>query len=192
MTKRELVFQASQKLFSQFGLKKVTMDEIANEAGVSKATAYKYFSNKHEVFREVVEYEGDLMLERIESGVKVVDSAEEKLTKLLKTKIENIHHLINFYRVTQESWSDHWPYIKEVHDRFMREEKRILASILEEGNMTGELNVQNLPLHTHILMISLKSIEYPWAIEDTDATLDEIIQLIVRTFLYGAGNHRKA
>ena len=44
--KRDQVIEAARKLFHQFGFKKVSMDEIAKEAGVTKKTIYMYFESK--------------------------------------------------------------------------------------------------------------------------------------------------
>jgi AcrR family transcriptional regulator len=44
--KREQVIEAAESLFSRFGTKKVTVEEICRKADVSKMTFYKYFSNK--------------------------------------------------------------------------------------------------------------------------------------------------
>lgn len=41
-----LIIEASRNLFHQFGFKKVSMDEIAKEAGVTKKTIYMYFNSK--------------------------------------------------------------------------------------------------------------------------------------------------
>ncbi len=43
---REKIIDKASELFLSLGFKSVTMDEIANELGISKKTLYKYFSNK--------------------------------------------------------------------------------------------------------------------------------------------------
>ena len=43
----EAFIEVAQDLFSKYGLKKVTMDEIAKNAHISKATIYKNYKNKN-------------------------------------------------------------------------------------------------------------------------------------------------
>jgi AcrR family transcriptional regulator len=43
-------------LYSRYGIKSVTMDDLARELGVSKKTLYEHFSDKEEVVRKVIEY----------------------------------------------------------------------------------------------------------------------------------------
>jgi len=51
--KREQIVSTAEGLFSRFGAKRVTVDEVCREAGVSKMTFYKYFPNKVELVRNI-------------------------------------------------------------------------------------------------------------------------------------------
>ena len=43
---RDKIIEISGDMFLKLGFKSVTMDDIANEMGISKKTIYKYFNNK--------------------------------------------------------------------------------------------------------------------------------------------------
>ena len=45
MNKKEMIIQTARDLFTKFGYKKVSMDEIAREAKVTKKTIYSYFKD---------------------------------------------------------------------------------------------------------------------------------------------------
>jgi AcrR family transcriptional regulator len=49
--KRQLILEAGLIQFAQFGLRKTSMQEIAERAGISRASLYSYFKNKDEIFR---------------------------------------------------------------------------------------------------------------------------------------------
>lgn len=51
---REAITQAAERLFSRQGTDMVTVDEIAKEAGYSKATLYVYFRNKEEIVNALI------------------------------------------------------------------------------------------------------------------------------------------
>jgi len=51
--KRGQIIRAGEDLFSRFGAGRVTVEEVCREAGVSKMTFYKYFSNKVELVRTI-------------------------------------------------------------------------------------------------------------------------------------------
>jgi AcrR family transcriptional regulator len=185
MEKKAEILLAAQSLFSQFGLKKVTTEEISQEAGISKATLYKYYNNKREIFLDVVQVETDQMLSAIKDAIDRETTVSSKLHVYLLTKFDKISELINFYRVTRATWGEHWPYIDEVTDSFMEEEKKLIKAILEEGNRTGELDIKDVYLVAHVMVVSLKSIEYPWAIENHDITLNKLVDAMIGILMDG-------
>jgi len=57
--KVDLIMAAAGRLFRERGYGNTSMDAVAGEADVSKATLYVYFSGKRELFAAVVAAEGD-------------------------------------------------------------------------------------------------------------------------------------
>lgn len=51
------IINTSWALFFQYGIKSVTMDDIASKMGISKKTLYQFFSNKNELINQVCEWE---------------------------------------------------------------------------------------------------------------------------------------
>lgn len=51
--KREKIVATAIALFSNYGIRRVTVEEICREAGASKMTFYKYFSNKIELVKHI-------------------------------------------------------------------------------------------------------------------------------------------
>jgi AcrR family transcriptional regulator len=55
---RREIFKASVRCFNRFGLRRATMDDVAEEAGVSRKTVYNYFDNKSVLVAEFLYDEG--------------------------------------------------------------------------------------------------------------------------------------
>ncbi len=49
--KKKQILQTSEELFTRFGMKRITVEEICKKANVSKMTFYKYFPNKNELIK---------------------------------------------------------------------------------------------------------------------------------------------
>ena len=49
--KEEQIIEAARDLFSTYGYKRVSMDEIAKRANVTKKTVYSYFKSKEELLK---------------------------------------------------------------------------------------------------------------------------------------------
>lgn len=52
--RRALIVEAANKSFALFGYKGTTMDQVAKIANVGKGTIYTFFTNKEELFQEVL------------------------------------------------------------------------------------------------------------------------------------------
>lgn len=52
--KAEAIMEAAGHLFMTHGMSHVTMDDIADQAGVSKLTIYNHFGNKEDLFQAVI------------------------------------------------------------------------------------------------------------------------------------------
>ena len=83
MNKKEEVINAARDLFTKYGYKKVSMDEIAKEANVTKKTIYSYFSDKEAMFKYFASEELQSMKEEIENDVNSSISFIDKVSKIL-------------------------------------------------------------------------------------------------------------
>lgn len=88
--KEEQIFNAAKSLFTKYGFKKVSMDEIANEAGVTKKTVYTYFSSKEELLKYCIKEELSNMkkiVENVESNqLDFIEKVHQAIFNLLKYK----------------------------------------------------------------------------------------------------------
>ena len=97
--KREQILKTGKDLFWKFGYKRVTIEEICKEAGVSKMTYYKFFTNKLSLVKT-------LMDEVLQDGLikyrKLMDSDlpyPEKVHGMIELKKEQTHTMSNeFYK----------------------------------------------------------------------------------------------
>lgn len=83
MNKKEQIIDVARNLFTTFGYKRVSMDEIALKAGVTKKTVYSYFKDKDELFEYFVTEELINMKKIIEKTEKKYDDTFERLGKVI-------------------------------------------------------------------------------------------------------------
>ncbi|NIS79583.1 MAG: TetR family transcriptional regulator [Anaerolineales bacterium] len=84
--KREQLIETGENLFVRHGMRRVTVEEICRQAGVSKPTFYKYFENKEALARRIVELWVDEALQQIDMIEASNVSFQEKLKRILAIK----------------------------------------------------------------------------------------------------------
>ncbi len=82
---RESILDLSYLKFAEYGFKKVTIDEIAAELGISKKTVYKLFSSKEAILREVVLRKMNTLLEIFEKIQTMKESSIDKIQAISET-----------------------------------------------------------------------------------------------------------
>ena len=104
--KQQQLLNISKELFWKHGFKRISIEEICKKAKVSKMTFYKYYSNKIELAKSVIE---NIFLESSEAFHKVMTEdipVAEKIKKIVLSKIEATNNisqefLLDFYNDTQ-------------------------------------------------------------------------------------------
>jgi TetR/AcrR family transcriptional regulator, cholesterol catabolism regulator len=69
------IIEKAQELFFRYGLKSVTMDDIATKLGVSKKTIYQYFADKEALVEGVVQREIDHDVTECQSHITLSENA---------------------------------------------------------------------------------------------------------------------
>ncbi|MGN6511415.1 MAG: TetR/AcrR family transcriptional regulator, partial [Chitinophaga sp.] len=86
---RERILETALKLCRTFGIKSITMQDIARECGISKKTVYEHFQDKTELVNEVVAFmTGSYCRQLAECSAQGVNAVEE-----LALSIRHTEHL---------------------------------------------------------------------------------------------------
>lgn len=185
MSKRSDILNAAQPLFGRYGLKRVTTDDIARDAHVSKTTLYKLYKNKSDILLDVVSEELSQLSARINTAVAAEVTVENKLRAHLLTKINAIDGLINLHNITRKTLDEQWDEAQALRERFMAEESRLIAEILTEGVQSGSLAISNVKALAHFVALSLALLECPWNLAGLELTREEQVDLMVDVMLNG-------
>ena len=103
---KDKILHKSAEMFLTLGFKSVTMDDIANELGVSKKTIYTHFSNKTDLVKEVT----DTVFENICIGINTICSREENpIDELYEIKRFSMEYLKNEKASPQYQLQKYYP-----------------------------------------------------------------------------------
>ena len=80
---RKTLITKGRELFSKYGLKKTSITELTNSAGIAQGTFYNFFESKEELYFEILEQEEANSAKYIENIVTTSSSARESIKKII-------------------------------------------------------------------------------------------------------------
>lgn len=87
---KALILKTAADMFLSYGVKSVTMDEIANTLGMSKKTIYQHYKNKNDLVKETTMYMFNLISEGIEDIIEEKLNPIEELYEVKKFLMKNL------------------------------------------------------------------------------------------------------
>ena len=88
---RDAIFEAAAALAAERGLTSVTMSSIAERAGITRATLYKYFSDADVILRGWQERQVERNLAELVAARDRASDAEQRLVLMLETYARLVH-----------------------------------------------------------------------------------------------------
>ncbi len=123
------ILEAARKVFSTYGYKKASIEEICQSASVAKMTFYKYFKNKTELAKAFLEQFIDQQIENLDRMNREAPPYHEKLRRLILLKIEAMKSIGTLFFDDILSDSELAAYIEQRS----RENIRYTLDLLKEG-----------------------------------------------------------
>jgi AcrR family transcriptional regulator len=172
--------KSALELFTTHGADKVSMDEIADKADVSKVTIYKYFHSKQKLQREVMDIYIDQILDATEKVLYSDMNFTEKLKFTLGAKLNSpkmadspdLFEMLDKYGQTEGGSQERLKKrIKEIMFRFYEQGKK-------EGYIQKSIPFEIFYLYSEIFDagVKAKSIELKSILADPEA-FDQLLQV---------------
>ena len=142
-TAQEILHGASE-LFMRYGVKSITMDEIARHLSMSKKTIYQHFADKDELVntfaRESMEKQQCQILVMEKSCSNIME-AIMKLSEFLRSTVCNINPGLLFD--LKKYFPKAWKVFQEHKKKFLKEHIiRTLRTGIEQGYFRKDLNLE--------------------------------------------------
>jgi len=158
---RQKVIISAGQIFSRYGFKKTTMDEIAKALKMGKSSIYYYFQSKEEIFEAVLLYEANLLRNELTTTIKSVESPVDKMRNYVFVRMKAFEKLSNYYNAIFDKNLDHFDFVENIRSKYDREELAILRLILYHGARKKVFNVVNSEYTALAVQTTLKGLEVP-------------------------------
>ncbi|SLN30332.1 TetR/AcrR family transcriptional regulator [Pseudooctadecabacter jejudonensis] len=188
--KFDQVLDGARKIFMSDGFEGASVDDIAREAGVSKATLYSYFPDKRLLFMEVAKAEcirqADMAMETIDQSAPITDALTDAAWRMVEFFTSDFGQRVFRLCVAE---SDRFPELgREFYESGPALVRAKLIEFMQCGIERGELVVDDLPLAADQFGELCKADLFPRLVFSMDKSFDQpqkrrIVEGAVATFM---------
>jgi len=182
---RQKIIRISGHIFSRYGFRKTTMEEIARALNKGKSSIYYYYKSKEEIFEAVVMYEANTLRNQLTKAIKAVDSPIEKLKAYVYVRMKAFEKLSNYYNAIFDKDLDHFEFIEKVREKYDREELAILRLIIYDGARRGYFRPDNSEFTAMAVQTALKGLEVPLFWKRRQQNMQNRLEAILDVLFYG-------
>jgi AcrR family transcriptional regulator len=184
---RDRILRGAHTLFLERGFSEVSMQQIADAAGLTKAALYYHFRNKEELFAQVVRHEVQRFIGGVTAQLDADNSFEDQLRRFVTfvfgTRGSDFSRLIgDFKRHVSDECQQQLRREEDTHDPL-----EIIRPYFDQARATGQLRDVNLD-HAMMIFFSMVGGLYMISEQKPDFQLtDELAATMVDAYLHGVG-----
>lgn len=196
------ILEAAEKVFMSCGYTHASVDDIADEAQFAKATIYRYFKSKSEIFIEVIKNSFNEFLDQLEE-IHLKDAvAEEKIRELISVALKYFDRKKNVIRIFYSEKDtlasilkidpgkrfSHASLQPRIPWSFIAKIKRItdtITSIIECGIESGEFRPVDPEKASSALAAMIRGSAFRGPFGSREFGLEETAEMLHRFFLDG-------
>jgi AcrR family transcriptional regulator len=137
---REAILDATDRLLSQFGYRKMTIDDLAREVGIGKGSIYLHFTSKEEVALSHIDRIISRLKDKLQAIADQPRSVDERLQEMLLQRVLYRFDSVQHYSKGMDEMLAHIrASLLERRKRYFEEEAGILAKVIAEGQSSDVL-----------------------------------------------------
>ena len=165
---RDSILDATDRLLARFGYRKMTIEDIAAEAGIGKGTIYLHFTSKEEVVLSHIDRIVDRLNDQLREIARSNATTAERLRQMLLTRVlfrfDSIQH---YTQSLNDLLAVLRPRLLARRAQYFESEAQIFSEVLASGRESGELNFEDEHVTAHALLQATNGL-LPYSLSTTE------------------------
>jgi len=144
--RKQSICAAAMRVVARKGVTNVTVQDIADEAGVAKGTVYIYFDSREEILATTMDAAIDELLEKLSVACKTCRGFREILEQRVRTQLEHFEEHRDFFRLylaMSEPLGEKRLKKHATYQTYLAQLERLVTEAIERGDIR-EMNVERL------------------------------------------------
>lgn len=185
----DFILEHSRELFTRYGIRSISMDDISRELGISKKTLYQYVKNKPDLLDKGFK---KVQKDFIEAVNQVCSQDMNAIDELLEvSKLVN-RELMKYNPATVFDLQKYYP---EVFNNHVAEEKeytyRMILENLKKGISEGIYREdQDIELVANLYIQKVESIHDEKFLSQANITMERIFEVMFENHIRGISNQK--
>lgn len=181
---RDRILETALRLFRTYGIKSITMQDIARECGISKKTVYEHFADKSELVDSFTEFLTNTHCMSMKAAcTEGRDAIEELVLSLKQTEmlVKSINPVLLFE--LEKYHPTAWKKITDFKQQFITQ---TIKDNLERGIHEG-LYRSNMRIHiiAHMRLMQLDAAFDPRQFPVTEFDIHEVMYEVTEHYIHG-------
>lgn len=193
--KREVILRAALERFAHYGFRRTSMEDIAQEGGLSRAALYLHFKNKEEIFRALGQELHERAFAAAEAAARETTGVAAQLEAALAAKLGTFFEIVYSTAHARELLDENSRLNGEVSAAFRARHVKLLRGLIDAASRRGELAPATQGLTStataELLLDCAKGIETTGATPLTPADYQRRLSQLVRVVVAGLGGATK-
>jgi AcrR family transcriptional regulator len=167
-TVKDAILDATDRLLARYGYRKMTVEDIAHEAGIGKGTIYLHFTSKEEVVLSHV----DRIVERLKDRLREIGNSDapaaERLRQMLLARVmfrfDSIQH---YTQSLNDLLAALRPGLLSRRGLYFAAEAQIFADVLINGRNSDEFEFDDAQTTAHAMLQATNGL-LPYSLSTTE------------------------
>jgi AcrR family transcriptional regulator len=165
---KDSILDATDRLLARFGYRKMTVEDIAAEAGIGKGTIYLHFTSKEEVVLSHIDRIVDRLNGQLREIARSNATTAERLRQMLLIRVlfrfDSIQH---YTQSLNDLLAVLRPRLLARRAQYFESEAQIFSEVLASGRESGELNFEDEHVTAHALLQATNGL-LPYSLSTTE------------------------
>ncbi len=181
--RKQQILETAALVFARLGYA-ASIDQIAEEMGVTKGHIYYYFNSKQDILFQIFRQAMDLFLAQISSVNILGLPPDQRLKGIFKKHIsaicENRAIMTVFMDLRRDLIPDHWSEIANSRNEY----EELLQELIREGAKKGYFDVENEKIISYTLLGAINWV-YVWYQESGEHSVEVVAEMMSDYLLRG-------
>jgi len=146
--RKQSICDAAMRVVARKGLSSVTVQDIADEAGVAKGTIYIYFQSRNEILQRTMDNATENLIQKLATACRECRGFREILEQRVRTQIEHFEDNRDFFRLylaMAEPFGERRLKKHPTYQTYLAQVERLVREAIAHGEIR-DTNIERLAI----------------------------------------------